>query len=235
MFGAQRLILPGKSVRYPEPFFGQVSCLLHMDGSNGGTTFTDHGPNNITVTAGNGAVTATGTKKYGTASADLRNGGTNTGYLEFSNNSLFDLPGDFTIEAFVNTTQTSSFQPLIFATAGAGWSASVLAFYITTSNKLRAESQGTTHITAGTTLSANTWYHVALVRIGSGLTIYLDGVSDGTGTTATSFVGNSARIGHNSAAVGSNQQVHFVDEFRLTRAARYTGNFTPPAAAFVPP
>lgn len=42
-------------------------------------------------------------------------------------------------------------------------------------------------ITGATTLSVNTWYHVALIQNGTGagsLTAYLNGVSDGTSTTS---------------------------------------------------
>ena len=51
----------------PDPLWSKVVFLCHMDGSNGGTTFTDEKGHMITPVAG--VTTNTSTKKFGTASA----------------------------------------------------------------------------------------------------------------------------------------------------------------------
>lgn len=47
-----------------DPYFSNVSLLLHMDGANGSTTFTDSGPNALTITP-TGTTISTSQAKYG--------------------------------------------------------------------------------------------------------------------------------------------------------------------------
>ena len=58
-----------------------------------------------------------------------------------------------------------------------------------TAGKVSAIWANTTIVTGNTTLTANTWYHVVLVRSGSSgawtAQLFVNGASDGTATTAT--------------------------------------------------
>jgi len=85
--------------------------------------------------------------------------------------------------------------------------------------------------------SDGVWHHVAVTRQGVNLRIFIDGVQQGaTATDSTDIIGsdNPMLLGalmYNSAY----QQVldGWVDEVRITKGvARYTSNFTPPAAPF---
>lgn len=77
-------------------------------------------------------------------------------------------------------------------------------------------------------LTTNTWTHVALVRNGSLTTIYLNGTAVATGTSANCNDSTSPlQIGYGDATFTG-----YIDDFRFTKGlARYTANFTPPAAA----
>lgn len=82
--------------------------------------------------------------------------------------------------------------------------------------------------------STATWYHVALVRNGSTITIYRNGTSVASGSIGTGALSNYNNfcIG-GSAGFPSTTMDGYIDEFRLTRGvARYTTTFTPPTAAF---
>jgi len=81
----------------------------------------------------------------------------------------------------------------------------------------------------------NQMQHHAIVKQGNVWTIYIDGQSVGTVTSAGQTLGNNT----NSAYLGNYAALGFplngyLDEFRISNVARYTGNFTPPASAFTP-
>lgn len=84
-------------------------------------------------------------------------------------------------------------------------------------------------------VSANTWFHFAVVRNGTTFTAYVNGVA-GTPTT-----GVSAQVALSAYpfALGiytpssSYPFTGYIDDLRITKGyARYTANFTPPTAAF---
>ena len=52
-----------------DPYFQNVSLLMHMDGTNGGATFTDSSNYAMVPTVVGGTVTSTSQFKFGTASA----------------------------------------------------------------------------------------------------------------------------------------------------------------------
>lgn len=81
--------------------------------------------------------------------------------------------------------------------------------------------------------AANTWYHIALVKNGTTITPYLNGVASlsydvGSRTNNQAFA--YARIGNDAQGYSS---ALYMDEIRITKGvARYTGNFTPPTTTF---
>lgn len=211
-----------------DPFFSYVSMLLHMDGTNGSTTFTDVKGNTCTPT---GTVSiSTAQSKAGGASGSFGGGriglGTNLAAINFGS-------GDFTVEAWVYPTATGILMAgqSDYAT-GAG---SSFNFYIKSGTcDLYIGSTGYTYTAPNPTL--NTWSHVAFVRSGTTVTAYLNGtsvgsVSIGSGSINTGATNNQACIG--SFNSGSNAMNGYVDELRVTKGfARYTANFTPPSAPF---
>jgi hypothetical protein len=87
--------------------------------------------------------------------------------------------------------------------------------------------------TSGTAvLSTNTWTHIAVVRSGTSMKLYVNGTSQISTTLSGSVMsGTSHSIGSN---FGATQVVNgYVDDLRLTLGhARYTANFSVPTAAF---
>ena len=80
----------------------------------------------------------------------------------------------------------------------------------------------------------NQWQHIAVVRSGSTITIYVNGVSQGTLSNSTNWSDSNLRI---SGFVDTQSSIYayygYLDDFRITKGiARYTSNFTPPTAAF---
>jgi hypothetical protein len=136
----------------------------------------------------------------------------------------------FTVEFFVYLGATGAARGLVAkGTSTTGWLVST-----DSSNKV-VFTYTTSTITSTAALSGSQWYHIAVVREGTGSNqtkIYIDGTNDGTGTVSTDFNQTSiAYVGANRT--GGDALNGYIDELRITNGyARYTANFTPPTAAF---
>lgn len=187
----------------------------------------DNAAENDMETVGNAQI-STSVKKYGTGSIAFD--GTGDWLLVPDNTNLQLGSGSFTVEGWVNLALLGSARGLVSkGTSTTGWSLSV--------NSLNQVvfTDATTAITTTTALMANTWYHVTVVRAGTGTNqtvIYIDGVSSATGTSASNFTQtNPMYIG--ADRTGGSALNGYIDDLRITKGyARYTANFTPPTAAF---
>ena len=79
-------------------------------------------------------------------------------------------------------------------------------------------------------LTPNTFSHVALVRAGSTVTLYVNGVSAGSVTDTTVFTTAGLLFGGTGTA--SQYFTGYLDEWRISKNARWLTNFTPPTAAY---
>jgi hypothetical protein len=228
-----------------DPQYGSVSLLLHGDGTNASTTITDNSRSSKTVTAFGNAKISTAQSKYGGASLLLDGNGD---YLTTPDSEDFRFRDiGFTVEAWVYHVQRAAFNaPLVGngfydGTKDNGWyfdilSTGVLRFYMS------AIGLTTEIVTSGATLIAlNTWTHVAAVRSGSTLTLYINGTSRGSITSVINenWSGANAQLkvgtAQTNAGLGAvaNSFNGYIDDLRITKGvARYTANFTPPAAPF---
>ena len=91
-------------------------------------------------------------------------------------------------------------------------------------------------IQSTTSIIYNTWAHLALVRSGTTITLYINGVADGTITSASAAlngVGSVSYIGTAGDATANYNVNGYIDDLRITKGyARYTSNFTPATSAF---
>jgi hypothetical protein len=233
------------------PFTGYMSSLRYVSGTaitppSGGPTspltavsgtsflcnftnagiFDNTGKNNL-ETVGNAQID-TGTKKYGTGSMEFDGTGD---WLLIPNSPDIQLgTGNFTIEFWIYLNAISAARGFV-AKGGAstGWLVSLVS-----TNEVRFTFTTST-ITSTGTLAASTWYHIAVVREGTGSNqtkIYINGTNDGTGTVSTDFnQTESMYVGANRT--GGDALNGFIDDLRITKGvARYTGNFAAPSRAF---
>ena len=212
-----------------DPDFANVSLLLHMDGSNGSTTFTDSSSNALTVTANGNAQISTAQSKFGGASG-LFDG--NGDYLDIASDAAFGFgTGDFTIEYFIRCTasgvqiQVDTRISTVNETAPTIYSIDTDLYYYT---------NVTNRITATGALTASTWHHIAVCKSGTSTRLFVDGTQVGSTYTDSNDYGASRPL-----VIGTylSKDNFFVDgnfdEFRITKGvARYTAGFTPPTAAF---
>lgn len=219
-----------------------VSLLLHGDGSNGGSTFSDNSPSPKTPSLVGATTTSTAQKKWGTAS--MLFGGT-ADALSFAHATSLNLAsGDFTIEAWVYVTSLSTARTLIQKDQTYGSTFPSYAVRIYTNGSvgfLVGTGAGATYAQEPTTsagaITVNTWQHIAVSRSGTTLRIFVDGALAQTATqTGTPTDGGKAVIvGRYPAGGGAADQwfAGYIDDLRITKGvARYTAAFTAPSRAF---
>ena len=155
---------------------------------------------------------------------------TNNQYLSIPGSSNFEFTGDFTVECWVNFKNVSGvFQSFLGQyTSGLPW---ILQM---NGNQLRLVGHfgGVYTEVNSSILSINTWYHIALVRSGSSLKIYVNGVNNGS-ATITSTIGDATKINTIGAgdAAGNHRFNGFISNVRFVKGvAVYTSNFKPPTS-----
>jgi hypothetical protein len=221
----------------PVQLFANVKLLLHCNGSNGSTTFTDSSSSPKTTAANGNAQLSTAQIKYGSASA-LFDG--NGDYLSVTYNSDLSLiSGDWTIEAWIYPTATEG--AVINKDGVSGSSYSQYSLGINSSGYLSGflgNGNGTsptgTSYAGSTTVSLNAWHHVAMVSTGGTCKGFLDGVQQWSSAAATMYEGSKALlIGYQSGQPTAEYFDGYIDDIRITKGtAIYTANFTPPVAQF---
>jgi hypothetical protein len=138
-------------------------------------------------------------------------------------NAAFTFAGDFTVEGWFRPTNVTGTHYLFtLGGASAGKYAVFLVGTSVTTNLLSGSN-----VTYTSTVSINVWSHVAVVRNGSTVSVYINGVASATTDTQTGTIGNgSLRIGADQPA--ANRFAGYISNFRVASSAVYTGNFTIP-------
>lgn len=214
--------------------FDSVSLLLHMNGSNNSTVFTDSSINAVAVTANGNAKISTDQNKFDGASAYF-NGASDS--LTFNNIALGT--GNFTIETWIKSNSSVQYAQIIGneTTSGGNYSG---GFTFVINNNSSTGGQLALYIeflvvsSSTGDWSDDTWHHIALTRSSNTFTIWGDGVSLGTGTSTRSMnSASSSMYLANNNVFASRNLVGYIDDLRITKGvARYTSNFTPPSAPF---
>ncbi len=158
---------------------------------------------------------------------------TNNQYLSIPASSNYEFTGDFTVECWVNFKNVSG----VFQSFLGQYTSSLPWILQMNGNQLRLVGHfgGAYAEVNSSTLSVNTWYHIALVRSGTGancLKIYVNGVNNGS-ATITSTVGDASNIitiGSGTSG-GYDRTNGFISNVRFVKGtALYTSNFTPPTS-----
>jgi RHS repeat-associated protein len=224
------------AVTMADPNWSKVSLQVHADGADGSTTFTDTSGKS-TVTANGTARVQTAVAKFGTGALQTNYGGT-VGWLSVPYNAGIDLSsGDFTVECWLYETAANSAIVMNMA-SGTGYYPWQLYIGSGGNLGLRGFANGggasTVYDIAGPVVSLNVWHHVAAVRAGSSLTLYLDGVAVGSATySGALYSNNSDALSIGAYGSGTYGFAGDVDEIRITKGvARYTAAFAPPSAPF---
>ena len=207
----------------PDEFFEYVSMLLPGNGTNGAqnNTFLDSSSNTFSITR-NGNTTQGTFSPYGDNWSNYFDG--SSAYLATSSVTL---SSDFTIEAWVNQSSASQNSPQLSIGADTANSGTIL-LYLNTARQLAWYINNSTS-SGSTAVSVGTWNHIAMVRSGSTITMYLNGVSQGTFSASTTISG-VVNIASTIYSAVRYYGFGYASNVRITNTAVYTGNFTPTAA-----
>lgn len=220
--GTHKVSMISKKTVLGDPFYNNVSLLLHMDGTDNSTTFTDSSINNFTMSTTGNTKISTAQSKFGPSSAFFDGSGD---FLSAPNNSAFEFgTGDFTIE--------------FWARVLTGYNNAIGVMWHNAPNLLIWSNNGTFSAYCNGSFigsfiyTVDTWYHIALCRAAGTMRFFINGSQEGSQSDSTNYTGNSCVFGHvyNIWNFGGN-----IDEVRITKGiARYTSNFTEPSEPFLP-
>lgn len=214
----------------PDADFSSVVLLMHFNGTNGGTTFTDNSSYARTVT-NSGASTQTGTVKYGSAAADFSGSGNFVSVADATEMRMGT--SDFTIEGWFYTTINQAEQ--FWYHKGINTTGGLL---FSCGGNLIFRANGTNDLSSGSGIGTGSgpWYFISFDREGTTRRIYRDGVQVNSGTLSFNNSDTVAvPIGSISAISAGSRFRGYIDDLRITKGVcRHPGGttYTPPSAAF---
>lgn len=205
-----------------DPYWSNVVLAMHMDDAG----LTDLKGHAVTL-AGNTARSAI-QSKFGGYSAAFDGAG-DLASVASSSDFAFGT-GDFTIEFFVRQAVAGTGVLLDCRPNPSANGAYILLYVLASGIYLYVNSAD--RIT-GPAVSAGAWHHIALSRSSGSTRLFVDGTQAGaTYADATSYISCPVNIGASANFVWVLNG--HIDDLRITKGvARYTANFTPPAAAFL--
>lgn len=207
----------------------QTKALLHFDGVNGSTTFTDAASPSRTFTLSGSPAIWTAQSVFGGSSLHL-NG---SSYLSTAASADFGVgTGDFSVELRWRPDSIGA-QMILFDTR-VGGNGTGFVMYMDGSGKLVAfdGAANTPVLTGATSLVAATWYAVQLSRKNGTFYLFVNGALDGSVANATDH-GSSQPLTIGTTSAGAGPATGYIDEFRFTKGlARNSAAYTPAASAF---
>ena len=221
----------------PAPDPNLSLLLMHFEGANGSTTFTDSSPVPYAIINTDSQISSFTLKSgFGSSGFFNNSGGSPYRQIETANVAPDLRNTDFTIECFIHPTALNFTLCEIFGTQRGNGDLCYACYINTSTNELTTSVFGT-EISHQTTISLNTTHHIALVRRNNNFIIYLNGVAGNVSPSISQSIINNynpttplrigvARGGSASFFTG------YIDEFRIRKEAVYTGNFTPPTTPF---
>ena len=203
-----------------------TNTQLLLNGTNAGIY--DASARAVGETVGNAQV-STAIKKYGSGSMAFDGTGD---WLLVPNSSDLNLgTGDFTIECWLNVSNTTA--PRSIVSKGTSSTTGFELYINATPTLFIFAFAGAITYSNNYNFIQGQWYHLAVVRSGLGnnnFRMYINGflvheatVTTDLTTTANMYVGAGRTAGQ--------PMFGYIDDLRISKFARYTGQFIPPAVA----
>ena len=197
-----------------------VSLML-FEGANNSTDFIDENSDNTwSVIRGTPIIS---TEKFKFGSSSLK---TSDGCIQVD---LPQLPGDFTIEAWVYATASAN--TVIFVSDGVGGS----SFMGSNGYKLKNLVAGGASRSHQNVFTTATWTHIAYVSKGGLLTMFSNGIKATATSHASTLWNNETTLSFGLGGDQNNsfrQWIGYIDSMRVSDSALYNGDFAPPTEPF---
>ena len=218
-----------------DPFFQNVSLLLHCEGNGGSQTFTDTSSYNHSMIARNGAAISTSSPIKGTGSALMTN--VNDAIVSPYHSSLSLGSGDFTIEISYKSTAHTRGYPVVISNGNFNtnkWQicdrhSSVYPTKFTVN--VYNYSPSSPLLVSTTSVSDGVAYDLAITRVAQTIRLFVNGTLEATRTYASSFdagSGDTLYVGADATQTALTTIDGRVDEVRVTKGVgRYAGNYIP--------
>lgn len=216
-----------------------TKLLLHCNGANTSVIFRDDSQDHATITAAVTAQISTAQSRFGGSSLLLDG---NSDYLTVPSSANWDFgTGNLTWDMWVQFVGTSGEQIIISRGAVAD------NYYFVkdaTTHKLRfivitnTSTVVTNYVmTNNWSVSTDTWYHLAVVRNGTTVLIFIDGISqavtESTAIADKDITGAGGVLNIGCHYDNSSLFNGYMDEIRISKGvARWTGNFTKPTMQY---
>lgn len=227
-----------------DPNFADVVLLLHLDGADGATSTVDSSLSAHAMVFADDAELTTDQVKFGTASLGVNNSTLpdqvdDSLYTSIGASTDFDFAsGLWTIELQYRADESAGANALL--TIGNSSGGTEALSVILSNGNIGLELNSAAAVNVFTVPHVNaTWHHLALQRkAGDTFECFLDGVESSSGdwVSATAIndpVGDVILGGSGDGPTPGQPFEGYIDEVRITKGvARYTGNFTPPTAAY---
>jgi len=212
-----------------DQYFQNVKSLMHFNGADGGTIFSDEIQGNV-VNVGSGTPT-TSTSEFKFGSSSLLLDGNST--LELAYNSKMDVQyADFTYECWSFTTapKSTTYRYLVDKRiANSGYAAFIIRIY---NGYFQVYVRNGTSSWASTNTAANTvlinqWQHIALTRSDGKVRFFIDGEKVWEANHTTPIIADTNPFEIGKSWVGN------IDDVRLSvGVARYLATFPVPSKEF---
>lgn len=157
-------------------------------------------------------------------------------YISISDNEAYGFgTDDWTIETWLYCTKTGGFNAIFDTRVGTGTEAGSFGLGMHTTGRVQMYSNATSpaqFLYPSSTLSFNTWQHLAVVKNSGTTTMYFNGTAASLTYSDSRNYGSSQPVQIGKDDTTSNYFGGYMQDFRITKGlARYTGNFTPPSAS----
>lgn len=214
-----------------DPYFANVSLLLHGDGTDGSTTIIDSSPSPKAVTAVGNAQISSAQSKFGGASIAFDGSGD---WLTVASSADLSLgTGDFTVELWAYANSATTWNGLVGNRTGRGgdnaWCIILSPANVVGWGTIYFHTDGTPVLGTSAHVSLNTWMHIALTRSGTLMRMFLNGAEVGTVNNSFNLSFSTLHVGSEGARTDQSSPFNgYIDDLRITKGvARYTSNFTP--------
>ena len=217
-------------------YYPQTVLLAPFEGTNGSTSTSDSSTKNHSFSfSGSSLSISTSQSKFGSSSLFHNNQSSTADHVSLGTSSdfLINQNTEYTLEFWYRALDTTTPPVFSFGTYN-----SVIQYRITCTGdgnlafKSGSGGWGWGSITiGGGTFTVDTWKHCAIVRNAGTLTLYVDGTSVASASTAN-WGGTSGTMRIGTYFGDARSGYFYMDDLRITKGiARYTGNFTPPTTA----